>query len=274
MTCTRPGTGANQCGAGVAAGTKLSDRVRLRLGDPGADQQMQQYKSDAAKAGIELNMKQEPFNSVIGEAVPCTSDQAVVRLADRELGRRLDLRPDYLPTGESLFATGAGSNSGSYSDPKMDQLIEAIPARERHRTAVQVRGLRGQAAAGDLPGRTPTPSRPSRPTSAGSSSTRSARCCPSTGTAPSDPLPPRRVAQAVVVMLLVSLIVFVLLHLLPGGAARGSPRPAGDAGPAGAVQPRERARQAPVAAVPHLARASWSTATSATATGSTRASPR
>jgi peptide/nickel transport system substrate-binding protein len=33
--------------------------------------------------------------------------------------------PDYLPTGESLFATGAGSNSGSYSDPKMDQLITA-----------------------------------------------------------------------------------------------------------------------------------------------------
>jgi len=31
----------------------------------------------------------------------------------------------------------------------------------------------------------------------------------------------RRVAQAIVVMLLVSLIVFVLLHLLPGGAARG-----------------------------------------------------
>jgi len=31
----------------------------------------------------------------------------------------------------------------------------------------------------------------------------------------------RRVAQAVIVMLLVSLIVFVLLHLLPGGAARG-----------------------------------------------------
>jgi peptide/nickel transport system substrate-binding protein len=33
--------------------------------------------------------------------------------------------PDYLPTGESLFTTGAGSNSGSYSDPKMDRLILA-----------------------------------------------------------------------------------------------------------------------------------------------------
>ena len=31
--------------------------------------------------------------------------------------------PGFEPTGEPLFATGAGSNSGSYSDPKMDKLI-------------------------------------------------------------------------------------------------------------------------------------------------------
>ena len=33
--------------------------------------------------------------------------------------------PAIEPTGEPLFQTGAGSNSGSYSDPKMDQLINA-----------------------------------------------------------------------------------------------------------------------------------------------------
>ena len=33
--------------------------------------------------------------------------------------------PGFEPTGEPLFATGAGSNSGNYSDPKMDQLITA-----------------------------------------------------------------------------------------------------------------------------------------------------
>ena len=31
--------------------------------------------------------------------------------------------PDYLPTGEEIFATGAGSNQGDYSDPTNDQLI-------------------------------------------------------------------------------------------------------------------------------------------------------
>jgi peptide/nickel transport system substrate-binding protein len=31
--------------------------------------------------------------------------------------------PGFEPTGEPLFATGAGSNSGNYSDPTMDSLI-------------------------------------------------------------------------------------------------------------------------------------------------------
>ena len=34
--------------------------------------------------------------------------------------------PGYLPTGEPLFLTGAPSNSGSYSDPTMDSLINKI----------------------------------------------------------------------------------------------------------------------------------------------------
>jgi peptide/nickel transport system substrate-binding protein len=33
--------------------------------------------------------------------------------------------PGFEPTGEPLFATGAGSNSGNYSDPTMDNLITA-----------------------------------------------------------------------------------------------------------------------------------------------------
>ena len=32
--------------------------------------------------------------------------------------------PDYYPSGEVLFQTGAGSNSGSYSDPTDDKLIK------------------------------------------------------------------------------------------------------------------------------------------------------
>ena len=125
MTCTSPGSSASQCGTGVRAGTKLKVSFDYASGTQSLDQSMQQYKSDAGKAGIDLVMKQKPFNSVIGEAVPCKATQSTCGWQIANWGGGWIYAPDYLPTGESLFATGAGSNSGSYSDPKMDQLITA-----------------------------------------------------------------------------------------------------------------------------------------------------
>ncbi len=125
MTCTSPGSGSSQCGSGVAKGTKLSIVFHYASGSTSLDQQMQQYKSDASKAGIQLNIKAEPFNSVIGEAVPCKASQPACSWEINNWGGGWIYAPDYYPTGESLFTTGAGSNSGSYSDPKMDQLILA-----------------------------------------------------------------------------------------------------------------------------------------------------
>jgi peptide/nickel transport system substrate-binding protein len=125
MTCTTPGTAANQCGKDVPKGLKLAIEFHYASGNAALDQEMQQYKSDAAKAGIQLNMKQEPFNSVIGEAVPCKPSQPQCSWQINNWGGGWLYAPDFLPTGEALFATGSGSNSGSYSDPKMDQLIAA-----------------------------------------------------------------------------------------------------------------------------------------------------
>jgi peptide/nickel transport system substrate-binding protein len=123
MTCTNPGAGSGQCGAGVKQGTKLSIQYHYASGSEALTQQMQQYKSDAAKAGIQLNIKAVPFNTVLGESIPCKPSQPACDWQIGNWGGGWIYAPDYLPTGESLFATGAGSNSGSFSDPKMDQLI-------------------------------------------------------------------------------------------------------------------------------------------------------
>jgi peptide/nickel transport system substrate-binding protein len=125
MTCVTPGSGASQCGANVKAGTQLSIKFDYASGTQSLDQEMLQYKSDAAKAGIRLNLKQAPFNSVIGEAVPCKPTQSTCTWQIANWGGGRIYAPDFLPTGESLFATGAGSNSGSYSDPIMDRLVKA-----------------------------------------------------------------------------------------------------------------------------------------------------
>ena len=59
------------------------------------------------------------FTEVAGEAVPSNPSW---ELANYGLWI---FSPDYYPTGEDLFQTGAGSNAGSYSDPQADTLIKA-----------------------------------------------------------------------------------------------------------------------------------------------------
>jgi peptide/nickel transport system substrate-binding protein len=59
----------------------------------------------------------QTFDTVYGDMVPGTRNW---QLASYEWW---GYDPDYEPTGEEIFATGAGSNNGSYSNPQMDKLI-------------------------------------------------------------------------------------------------------------------------------------------------------
>ena len=115
MTCQTPA----KCGAGITAGQQLKFTLDYSTGEAAFTQEAAIYKSDASKAGIDVNIVGQTFNTIIGEAVPSNPNWQ---------GSMYGLwiySPDYEPTGEALFATGAGSNSGSYSDPTMDKLISA-----------------------------------------------------------------------------------------------------------------------------------------------------
>jgi peptide/nickel transport system substrate-binding protein len=115
MTCETPA----KCGAGIKAGQKLAFTLDYSTGEAAMTNSIAIYKSDASEAGIDVNIVGQTFTTVIGEAIPTsTSWQAA------EYGLWI-YSPDYEPTGEELFATGAGSNGGSYSNPKMNSLIAA-----------------------------------------------------------------------------------------------------------------------------------------------------
>ncbi|MBV8195768.1 MAG: ABC transporter substrate-binding protein, partial [Candidatus Dormibacteraeota bacterium] len=121
-TCSSPGTGANQCGDGVPAGAQASFKLEYASGTPALDQEMTQLKSDFARAGIQISLSTSPFNTVIGDATPCSPGQPCKW--DMEFwGGGWIYTPDYYPTGDQLFATGAGSNYGGFTDAMMDQLI-------------------------------------------------------------------------------------------------------------------------------------------------------
>jgi peptide/nickel transport system substrate-binding protein len=118
--CSNPGTGPGQCGAGIANGQKASIKLEYASGLITTTQEMEALKTAFSKAGLELNLSQNPFNTVIGDAFGGTTT------ADMDnWGGGWIYAPDYYPTGESLFSTGAGSNGGAYSDPTMDTNVTA-----------------------------------------------------------------------------------------------------------------------------------------------------
>jgi peptide/nickel transport system substrate-binding protein len=122
MTCEKPGSGTGQCGAGIAKGTPFKFTLDWATGSTSAQQVVSVYKSDASKAGIDINLVGQSFNTVIGESTPCKPGPKCTWDALRYGGWVFN-GPGYEPTGEPLFQTGAGSNSGSYSNPQMDSLV-------------------------------------------------------------------------------------------------------------------------------------------------------
>ncbi|MGH3719468.1 MAG: peptide ABC transporter substrate-binding protein [Pseudonocardiaceae bacterium] len=124
-TCERPGTGPGHCGPGVKAGARLEFQMMYASGSPRVALSMQQLQSSATKVGIKLDLRGAPFNTVIGTAIPCDAGKPDCDWEMGNWGGGWVFAPDFYPTGEQIFGTGAGSNQGSFSDPKLDQLIAA-----------------------------------------------------------------------------------------------------------------------------------------------------
>lgn len=122
-TCVKPGKSKGDCGPGIKAGAKLTFNLPYASGSATITTAMESMKSNAAEVGITLNLKKEPFNSVTSLAVPCKGAKCTWQMGN--WGGGWVYAPDYYPTGELLFETGAGSNSGSYSNKTLDKLINA-----------------------------------------------------------------------------------------------------------------------------------------------------
>jgi peptide/nickel transport system substrate-binding protein len=119
MTCTDP----SKCGAGIAQGAQLKFTMDWATGQEAFEQEVSVMKSDAAEAGIDISLVGQSFNTLIGESTPCSGSKCTWDMLN--IGGWNFNGPGFEPTGEPLFQTGAGSNSGSYSNPTEDKLIQA-----------------------------------------------------------------------------------------------------------------------------------------------------
>jgi peptide/nickel transport system substrate-binding protein len=124
-TCNKAGTGSGECGANIPKGTKLNFALAYATGTLWQQQVMQVEQSAWSSVGIHFSLTPNTFNTVVGDyAPPCMSGQPCT-LEFGWWGGGWEYSPDYYPSGELLFATGAGSNSGNYNDAKANSLIAA-----------------------------------------------------------------------------------------------------------------------------------------------------
>jgi peptide/nickel transport system substrate-binding protein len=119
MTCERP----SKCGPGVAKGTRLEMTMDYAAGSPEFQAEVAMYKSDAAQAGVQVNLVTQAYDTIIGEAARCAGSKCTWDMLN--FGGWTYSGPGYEPTGEMLFETGATANAGSYSDATENRLIGA-----------------------------------------------------------------------------------------------------------------------------------------------------
>ncbi|HEX3922561.1 MAG TPA: ABC transporter substrate-binding protein, partial [Streptosporangiaceae bacterium] len=72
-TCQRPGSGASDCGAGIAAGQPLGFQLIYSSGIASMDEQNAAIQSSEAQAGVKIALKSEPFNTLSGTVGICTA---------------------------------------------------------------------------------------------------------------------------------------------------------------------------------------------------------
>ncbi len=124
-TCQSPGTASNECGAHIAKGAALDFKFLYSSGNTGFTDELESLQSSASEVGIKLVLVTEPFNSVEANAFSCVPSTGAGCSWDIDMWAGWSWDPDYLPTADEIFGTGAGGNAGSYSNKTADALIAA-----------------------------------------------------------------------------------------------------------------------------------------------------
>jgi peptide/nickel transport system substrate-binding protein len=123
-TCVKPGSAANECGAGIASGAKLSFALQYSTGTEAVDEEVAALQSAFSQAGVKITPSGGPFDTVVGDDVPCTKSGCWQL---NYYGAGWYFSPGYNePDGSDLFATTGVDNVGFYSSPTANALISKI----------------------------------------------------------------------------------------------------------------------------------------------------
>jgi peptide/nickel transport system substrate-binding protein len=121
-TCTSPGTGPTQCGAGIPAGTALAFNLYYDATNTLITNMVTAWASEANQAGVHVELKSSNYNYIItyyDNPVP-TGKSYINKWAMEDFGGFTDAT---YPTQLNVFDTPGSLNEGSYSSAMADQLI-------------------------------------------------------------------------------------------------------------------------------------------------------
>ncbi len=124
-TCSRPGTAANECGAGITAGEKLAFTFAYATGTLSVDEEVASLQSAFTSSGIKITTSNGPFATVAGSMTPGCNKPTCWQMA--YVGEAWLFDPGYYePDGAILFGSNGPSNLGGYSSTEADTLIDRL----------------------------------------------------------------------------------------------------------------------------------------------------
>ena len=124
-TCVKPGTAAGDCGAGIPAGTPISfvwANQPESVSTTGALESEVVSSEAKQAAGINIQLQTKTFNFLTSDYNDA-SPAAAKYTNDWGVNNYGGLFTDYYPTGSGVWNEGAGFNTGGFSDPTANTLI-------------------------------------------------------------------------------------------------------------------------------------------------------
>ena len=118
--CQNAGSGANQCGAGIPAGTQLKFNLIYNSGSTLITSEMTDLVSKAKQAGVNITLQSSNFNYMISNYLDPYAPANENKWAMQDFGGETN---STYPTTFSLFNTGGSNQIGDYSNPTADKLI-------------------------------------------------------------------------------------------------------------------------------------------------------
>jgi peptide/nickel transport system substrate-binding protein len=125
MVCKHPGTGSNDCGAGIALGRVLNFKLMYSTGEPSLEAEVEAYQTAAKSAGVQITLDPQTETtmfSIGGICPPGPCDYGILIYGDWMWNYG---QGDVYPSSDGIFQTGANYWAGGYSSPQADKLIVA-----------------------------------------------------------------------------------------------------------------------------------------------------